>query len=331
MKNGNFALFISLQGCPNRCIYCDQNMISGQDKMSPQIAGDILHKEMPQWKSNNIKGQIAFFGGTFTGLPFEEMMAYLDQAYPYVKDQTVSGIRISTRPDMICPDVLDVLKEKGVTHIELGVQSMDDEVLRRSGRGYSAADVVKSAQLIRSHGFVLGMQMMTGLPGDTPQKSFLTAQRIISLGAGETRIYPTVVLQGTPLEKLYLNGNYSPMELEETIELCARLKMLFDHHNVTVLRLGLHSGAVEQNIVAGPYHASFGQLVKSRICLKQMSAACEGLNGGQRELFVYPQDFDISDIIGQHRCNAVYLKEKYAVLLKISKKVLTNTDNFVIL
>lgn len=331
MKHGNFALFIPLQGCPNHCIYCDQNKISGQEKMSPQIAGDILHRELPRWKQKNISGQIAFFGGTFTGLPQEVMEAYLDIAFPYVQNGTVSGIRISTRPDYIDKSTLELLKQKGVTHIELGVQSMNDEVLRRSGRGYEATVVRESAKMIRSFGFVLGMQMMPGLPGDTPQRSIYTAEQIIDLGAEETRIYPTVVLRGTPLETIYMDGKYQPMGLEQAVDLSARLKRLFTENNVTVLKVGLHSGAVEQEIVAGPFHPSFGQLVDSRLCLNDMLSYCEREDLKDTNLYVVSRRFDVSDIIGQHRSNAAILEERFAVHLKISKKVLTIERHSIIL
>lgn len=299
--------------------------------MSPQKAGDILRLQMPLWQQKGMRGQIAFFGGTFTGLPKEEMLAYLAVAAPYIKNGAVNGIRISTRPDAIDDEILTLLAEHGVTHIELGVQSMDDEVLRRSGRGYTASEVVKSATRIRDRGFVLGMQLMPGLPGDTPEKSLYSARQVIALGAEETRLYPTVVIRGTPLATLWEKGEYHPLTTEDAVTLCARLKSEFEHSGVRVLKVGLHSGAVEQDVLAGPFHPAFGQLVDSRICLDQMAWFCRKNNLQNTELFVVPQRYDTSVILGQRRSNVTTMMENFGISLKISKKVLTNGKNSIIL
>lgn len=331
MRSGNFALFIPLQGCPNHCIYCDQKKISGKEEMSPEKAGDILNREMPAWCKKGLQGQIAFFGGTFTGLSMNEMKAYLAVAAPYVKNGAVDGIRISTRPDYINQDILSLLQEYNVTHIELGVQSLDDQVLRRAGRCYTAETVEQSSKLICDHGFVLGLQMMPGLPGDTREKSILTAERIIALGAKETRIYPTVVIKETPLAQLYEQGSYVPMQLDAAVDLCAELKQRFEEKGVTVLKIGLHSGAVEKDILAGPFHPSFGQLVDSKICLEQMITFCQQHSLENTTLFVTPNRFDASDIVGQCRVNAGTLLDRFGIILKISKKVLTNEKNSIII
>ena len=331
MSKGNFALFIPLQGCPGHCIYCDQRTISGQMEMSPEMAGDILRTQMPTWRKNNISGQIAFFGGTFTGLPLDRMKQYLAAAQPYIADGSVDGIRISTRPDRIDEDILSVLKAYNVTHIELGVQSMDDDVLCRSGRGYTVHRVENSAGLIKRYGFTLGMQMMPGLPGDTPEKSLETARRIVECGAEETRIYPTVVLRHTPLEKLLQRGEYAPMSLETAIDLCAGLRSYFEQHQITVLKVGLHSGAVESGIVAGPFHPAFGQLVSSRLCLEKLRCFCRENALHNQPLTVIAKHYSVSDILGQHRSNAATLEKEFGIILKISKNVLTNGEICIIL
>ena len=299
--------------------------------MSPEKAGDILSIQMPEWIQKGMSGQIAYFGGTFTGLSMEEMRAYLEVTAPYVKSGAVNGVRISTHPNYINEEILSLLTEYNVTHIELGVQSMDDEVLLRSGRNYTAKTVEQSAQLIKRFGFVLGLQMMPGLPGDAFEKSMLTAQKIVSLGARETRIYPTVVLKGTRLEFLYQNKKYTPLGLEDAVSICANLKQYFEENEVAVLKIGLHSGAVEDDIVAGPFHPAFGQLVNSRVCLTKMIDFCEKHNLKDTTLQVVAKSYDISDIVGQHRTNQNALLEKFNVDLKISKKVLTNDFCSVIL
>lgn len=299
--------------------------------MTPAIAADTLAREMPRWKERGMRGQIAFFGGTFTGLSEEQMRAYLSAAYPYVESGAVDGIRISTRPDCISEKILQLLKEYRVTHIELGVQSMFDDVLVAAGRGYTAATVANSARLIREYGFVLGLQMMSGLPLDTEQKSADTARKIIDLCAAETRIYPTLVIRGTPLEKLYNEGKYRPLSLESAIEQTAKLKMMFEDADVKVLKVGLHSGAVEPDIVSGPFHPAFGQLVDSKICLNKLVCFIERNMLHDTELFVLPQQYDVSTILGQHRSNCLALLQNFNISIKISKKLLTNASNFIIL
>lgn len=328
MRNGNFALFIPQQGCPYQCIYCDQHAIVGQTE-APDFESR-LRQAMPLWQKNKTVGQIAFFGGTFTGLCKEEMGKYLALAKPYLADGAVNGIRISTRPDCIDEDILSFLKENGVTHIELGVQSMDDAVLKASGRGYNAQTVCSSMELLHRYGFTAGMQMMPGLPGDTPEKSLETARKIISLGAAETRIYPTLVLKNTRLAELYKSGAYRPLTLQTAVELCARLKLMFEQAGVTVLKVGLHSGASEENILAGPFHPAFGQLVNSAICLKQMLAFCERHNLQDTVLPVLPRNYSVSDIVGQCGANRSYLA-KHKIFLKILNEPLTNDGVCVIL
>ncbi len=299
--------------------------------MSPEIAADVIASGIGAWRKQKIKGQIAFFGGTFTGLSMIQMQAYLDIAAPYIRCGDVCGVRISTRPDCIDEEILSFLKQNGVTHIELGVQSLDDEVLRAAGRGYTAGDVLQSAQMIRKFGFVLGMQMMPGLPQDTADKSILTAQKIIELGAAEARIYPTVVIRQTPLEKMYLSKRYRPLSLDAAVDLCVRLKQMFHKAGVAVLKTGLHSGDVEQDIVAGPFHPAFGQLVDSKLCLEQMFSFCRENSLHGTTLYALPREFDVSVIVGQHRSNAIALKDRMDVDLKILKKVLTNEEKLIIL
>ncbi len=299
--------------------------------MTPRQAHDLVAQTLPYWKEKGITGQIAFFGGTFTGLSADEMKEYLESVSPFLKEKCFDGIRISTRPDCVDEDILSLLKEYHVTHIELGVQSLDNDVLRASGRGYDAACVEKSVKLIQKHGFVLGMQMMLGLPDDSAEKCIKTARQIISLGAKETRIYPTLVLRGTPLAELYLQNKYKPFELQETVELTATLFDLFEKAGVTILKAGLHSGAVEKDIIAGPFHASFGQLVKSKRCLDIITEYCVSRNLYDVTLNVVPDKYDISDIVGQRKANLSALKEKFNISIIFSKKLLTNSEIGIIL
>lgn len=298
--------------------------------MTPELAKQQLSASMRLWEQQGRCGEIAYFGGTFTGLSREEMTAYLSLARPYIENGTVDGIRISTRPDMISQDILELLKEYGVTHIELGVQSMEDAVLQKAGRCYTSATVEHSAKLISEGGFSLGLQMMTALPGDTKEKSLATAQKIIALGAEETRIYPTLVIRDTPLAELYKQGKYIPADLDETVNLCAELKQLFDSAGVTVLKIGLHS-TIGEDVIAGPYHPAFGQLVNSHICLYKLKSYIKENTLYNTELFVTSREYSESDIIGHKRANADFLQNQYKITLKLSKKELTNSINCIIL
>jgi histone acetyltransferase (RNA polymerase elongator complex component) len=216
----------------------------------------------------NSRVEVAFFGGSFTGLSIHEQNDYLDAVKPYIDRGVVRGIRISTRPDYITEPILLNLKEKGIVAIELGAQSLDENVLSMINRGHSADAVKRSAQLIKSMGFELGLQMMTGLPGDTHDKSIETAKTIVSFHADTTRIYPTLVIKDTPLALLYAENKYKPQSLEEAIDLCASLYEIFHSAGVKILRMGLHpteSFFDGTTLLAGPFHQAFGELVQTRV------------------------------------------------------------------
>lgn len=249
--------------------------------------------------------EIAFFGGSFTAIDREYMLELLKAAYPYVKSGQVRGIRISTRPDCIDAEILDILKAYGVTSIELGAQSMDDGVLEANRRGHTAQDVSDASGLIRSYGFELGLQMMTGLYTDTQEKAVETAERIIALSPKTVRIYPTVVLKNTYLAELYEKGVYTPLNVEESVELCARLVPMFENADIKVIRLGLHSGKdIKENMLAGGFHDSFGELVKSRILVNKILE----LPPADYQVFVHPKS--LSKLKGNNKRNIYLLMER---------------------
>lgn len=249
--------------------------------------------------------EIAFFGGSFTAIDREYMLELLKAAYPYVKSGQVRGIRISTRPDCIDAEILDILKAYGVTSIELGAQSMDDGVLKENRRGHTAQDVADASGLIQSYGFELGLQMMTGLYTDTQEKAVETAERIIALSPKTVRIYPTVVLKNTYLAELYEKGVYTPLNVEESVELCARLVPMFENADIKVIRLGLHSGKdIKENMLAGGFHDSFGELVKSRILVNKILE----LPPADYQVFVHPKS--LSKLKGNNKRNIYLLMEK---------------------
>lgn len=249
--------------------------------------------------------EIAFFGGSFTAIDREYMLELLKATYPYVKSGQVRGIRISTRPDCIDAEILDILKAYGVTSIELGAQSMDDGVLKENRRGHTAQDVADASGLIQSYGFELGLQMMTGLYTDTQEKAVETAERIIALSPKTVRIYPTVVLKNTYLAELYEKGVYTPLNVEESVELCARLVPMFENAGIKIIRLGLHSGKdIKENMLAGGFHDSFGELVKSRILVNKILE----LPPADYQVFVHPKS--LSKLKGNNKRNIYLLMER---------------------
>ena len=267
MKKGNISLFIPHLGCPHKCSFCNQNTITG--KQTQPSADDVRAAVETALRKKNYDYEIAFFGGSFTAIDREYMLSLLKAAYDYVKDGRVNGIRISTRPDCIDEEVLDILKKYGVTSIELGAQSMDGEVLRANFRGHTAEDVENASRLIKSYGFELGLQMMTGLYLDTNEKAIETAKRLIALSPDTIRIYPTVVLKNTYLAKLYEDELYKPQTVDDAANLCTKIVPMFEKAGIRVIRLGLHSSPeLKKNMIAGAFHDSFGEIVKSRYLLK---------------------------------------------------------------
>jgi len=213
-------------------------------------------------------GEIAFFGGTFTALSRKDQQTYFDLVFPYLS--MISGIRISTRPDFISQNVLQFCAENSVTTIELGVQSFLDEVLIASGRGYTSEKAIESCQMIKSSSFQLGIQLMPGLPGFSRISLNTSINKTIELKPDFVRIYPTVILKDTSLHQMYKDGSYTPLTIDEAIEISAEMKEAFEQNNIKVIKIGLHSDIDFNNIVAGPYHESFGELVQAEILLRNI-------------------------------------------------------------
>ncbi len=305
-KHSNISVFVPHMGCPHRCSFCNQVTISGETEI-PNAATVInaVETAVKSGKCNSKTTEIAFFGGSFTAIEKSIMLELLSAAKKYVKNGTVKGIRISTRPDCIDSNILQILKEYGVTAIELGAQSMDDSVLKANGRGHNAQAVVNASRLIKQSGFELGLQMMIGLIGDTPEKCFETAQKIAEIGPKTVRIYPAIVLKGTYLEKLVLNKSYTPVSVDAAVEMCKNLVLFFNKHNITVIRTGLHS-IDESQYVAGPWHPAFGELCESAIML---DAALNLLkNQPKGNYVIYTSKNNISKMIGQKKQNLQKLR-----------------------
>lgn len=272
--------------------------------------------------------QIAFFGGSFTAIPRDYMTELLRAAKRAVERFPVyTGIRCSTRPDCIDEEILDILKSYGMTAIELGAQSMSNEVLAANERGHTAEDVEKAARLIREKGFELGLQMMTGLYKDTPEKSLYTAEKFIEMRPDTVRIYPTVILKNTGLGELFKSGVYTSFSFEETVELCAVLLRKFEQNNIRVIRMGLHaSEEVEREMLGGVYHPSFREIVESRLMLNDLTKQLKQLP--EQDYTVFTDRKNLSKLIGQKRGNLeklgemgykIKVKEKSGAYLEIEE------------
>lgn len=310
MKHINIALFIPDEGCPHRCSFCNQKTITGTGKRPEPVDVISACETALNGKKDVSGGEIAFFGGSFTAIERGYMLSLLKCAKSYIDRGLFKGIRISTRPDCVDDSVLTLLKEYKVTSIELGCQSMDDEVLFLNERGHTAAQCESACCLVRKYGFELGVQMMTGLFGDTDEKALETAEKLIALRPDTARIYPTVVLKNTALERLYAEGRYRAQTLEEAVALCSRLLKMFTQGGVKVIRLGLHSGGgVEENYVAGAYHPAFREKCESRLYRENIEKLLSenGIQKGEATVFVSPRY--LSQAKGQKKENITYFKE----------------------
>ena len=315
MKKGNISIFVPHLGCPQQCSFCNQKTITGAQ--SQPTADDVRSAVKTALNKKNFEYEIAFFGGSFTAIDREYMLSLLSAAAECVDGERVKGIRISTRPDFIDDEVLGILKAYKVTSIELGAQSMDDEVLKANLRGHTSSDVANASKLIRKYGFELGLQMMTGLYLDTDEKAIETAKKLIELKPDTVRIYPTVVLKGTYLAELYENEAYKPQTVDDAAELCTKLLPMFEKAGVRVIRLGLHaSDDIKKNMVAGAYHDSFGEIVQSRFMLNKVLA----YPPGNYEIKVNPKS--VSKLKGQQKRNVYFLMEEgYNIKFTVTEKV----------
>ncbi len=311
MKHINIALFVVHKGCPHMCSFCNQRSISGSQK--DITAADVHRAAQTAIASLSEKeaagGEIAFFGGSFTMVEREYMISLLEAAHEYVGKGIFKGIRISTRPDGISREICQILKKYGVTAVELGAQSLDDRVLQLNERGHTAKQVEDACRLLKEYGFELGLQMMTGLYGSEDADSIETAEKIIALAPETVRIYPTVVIKGTRLCELMMNGDFTPKGIPETVELCAKLIPMFENAGTKVIRVGLHSGGgVDEGFAGGAYHPALRELCEGRIYYNHALGELEKREKGSYVLAVSPKE--ISKMTGQKKENLIRLREK---------------------
>ena len=320
-------IFVPHLGCPNDCIFCNQKSISGQKKnMTKDEAKRIIEDYLKSIKNEDAQIEIAFFGGSFTAIEKEKQEELLELAYEYVKTGKVESIRISTRPDCIDKETLKRLKNYKVKTIELGVQSANDYILKMSNRGHTFEDVKKASKLIRRYGFQLGHQMMVGLPESTKIDEINTAKALIKLKPKMVRIYPVLVVKNTKLEEQYKNGEYQPLPLAQAVETCKELVSMFVKKKIDVIRVGLQNtdeiaSPEEKNseVVAGPYHPAFRQLVESGLWYDAIVAKIKKLNVKVKEVEVTVNPADSNNVIGHKKENVLKLKDTYDVDLVLKQ------------
>lgn len=315
MKHYNIPIFIPELACPNRCIYCNQRHISGQlQAVKPEEIKQIIEQHLATFIRPS-EVELAFFGGSFTGIDEKDMLTYLQIVQPYIEQGEIKSIRISTRPDYINEKILDILQQYNVKDIELGAQSLNEEVLAFAKRGHTVRDVENASQLIKSYGFSLGLQMMIGLPLDTVEKSKETAKKILKLGAESTRIYPTLVINNTDLADLYRQNKYKALSLEEAVDWTAEIYKIFSQSSIKILRVGLHPSEALINgteLLAGPFHVSFKELVLTKIWQEKF----EKLPINTKTILVNPKEINYA--IGYNSKNKQLLQKKFPYLKFIS-------------
>ncbi|AKL95507.1 radical SAM domain-containing protein [Clostridium aceticum] len=326
-KNYIIPIFIPHQGCPHDCSFCNQKRIAGEiDEVTQKDVDQLIHHYLQLFPKDAVNKEVAFYGGSFTGIPIKNQLQLLKPAFEMKRLGRIHGIRVSTRPDYIDEERLDLLKRYGVCTIELGVQSTDDRVLDLNHRGHKREDVFYAAGLIKKYEFKLGLQMMVGLLGDDRDSIQKTAKDILSLKPDFVRIYPTIVIKDTHLETLYRQGKYAPFSFEETVVICKDLLLQFEENHIPVIRLGLQSTedlADGKAIVAGPYHPAFREIVEGEIykeIIEKKLKTVERDTG--TSLIIYCHSSIVSKVAGFKQSNKKYLINKYGLSKVIIKHCL---------
>lgn len=321
-------IFVPHLGCPNDCIFCNQKSISGQkENMTKEKAKKIIDNYLENIKNEEAEAEIAFYGGSFTAIEEDKQEELLQTAYSYIEEGKVQSIRISTRPDCIDKETLKRLKKYKVKTIELGVQSANDYILKRTNRGHTFADVKRASKMIRWNGFKLGHQMMVGLPESTRIDEINTAKALIKLKPKMVRIYPVLVVKNTKLEDEYKSGKYEPVPLVQAVETCKELVRMFADKKIEVIRVGLQNTEEidepqNQNseVVAGPYHPAFRQLVESALWYDAVVGKIKKLNVKVKEVEVTVNPIDANHVIGHKKENITKLKDIYDVELIVKQE-----------
>ena len=319
-------IFVPHLGCPNDCTFCNQKSISGQTKsVTSKDVKNTIEDYLKSFKEDSYK-EVAFFGGSFTGIEKEKQIELLEAAYEYVKNKQIDSIRVSTRPDYIDKEKLKLLKNYGVKTIELGVQSTNDYILKKCKRGHKFEHVKNASKLIRKYGFELGHQMMVGLPESTKLDELNTARDLAKLKPKIVRIYPVLVIKNTELEKEYEKSEYEPLSVEQAVERCKELYYYFTKNKITVIRMGLQTTDLicnpeneKSEVVAGPYHEAFGQLVEDSIWYDSILEKIKKFNVKVKEIQIEINPQNINNVVGHKKENINKLKDLYDVDVKVKQ------------
>lgn len=335
-------IFIPFLGCPHDCAFCNQVKITNyKDNINKENTIRQINQYLSYFPKNENLKEIAFFGGSFTGLDEKVMISYLEIALNYKKKGIIDRIRLSTRPDYINNSILDILKKYEVDVIELGIQSLDNEILNANERGHSKEDSIRASKLIKDYGFKLGHQIMPGLYKDSFDKAIKTGLESIKMNPDMVRIYPTLVIKDTKLEKLYKEGLYKPLSLDETIEISSRLYMIYSYKKIPVIRIGLQPTEninEKKDVIAGPFHPSIRQLVETNIHKIYLEELINKY-GLKNKIKIHISNREISIIAGNKKANKNYFYKKYGLVINFendennfieyeNKKISYDIENF---
>lgn len=316
MKSYIIPIFIPHYGCHHNCVFCNQQKITGiGTTVTPEMIEEILTQHFTYIKRPRLV-EAAFYGGSFTAIPIEQQCALLRPVSRALSEGKIEAIRVSTRPDSINSSIIQLLKEHQVSTVELGVQSLDDKVLKTAERGHNSEDVVQAVQLIKRAGLTCGIQLMPGLPGEDWQSLLLTGHRAVGLGADFARIYPTVVITGTKLADMYRSGVYEPLSLSEAVKRAAFLKLHMLQHGIKVIRTGLQATKELSSpgvVLDGPYHPAFGEMVDSYLFYNMGTIYFEQQCLSEKEVSIHHHPLDHSKIRGQANFNLINWKNKYGL------------------
>ncbi len=308
-------IFVPHRGCPHDCVFCNQKKITGQLKDTTDVeVEEKINTYLNTIDKDNSVIEVAFYGGSFTAIPLSDQARLLSAAYKYVQSGLIHNIRVSTRPDCINEDILNNLKRYGVTIVELGVQSMDEDVLLKSRRGHTREAVINAVKLLKEFNFIVGVQQMVGLPSDTPSKSINTTKQLIALKPDIARIYPALVISNTYMEEMFLRNEYTPLELKEAVEICKDIMILFEKNEIDVIRIGLQPTEniiMGRDVIAGPFHPSMRQLVESLVYRDMLEYLINDMKCIRDSIEIIVNPRDMSDLLGQKKENIKYLNGKY--------------------
>lgn len=305
-------IFVPHKGCPHDCIFCNQKKITGQlGEVTAEEVRCKIEEYLATIPSEGSLIEVAFYGGSFTAIPIVYQKELLEAAFNYVEDGRITNIRVSTRPDCIDAEISENLKRYSVGIVELGVQSMDEGVLKLSNRGHTSGDVVEAVRILKEYGFTVGVQMMVGLPGDTAEKALETAKELIALKPDIARIYPALVIKNTYMEEMYLKGDYQPLSLEAAVLESKNLLMLFEGNGVNVIRIGLQPTEnilLGKDVVAGPFHPSMRHLVESLVYRDMVAYLLGNMSDNHDNVTIKVNPRNISELVGHKKSNIDFFK-----------------------